>query len=98
MKSVIPDVVKEELKEKAAEENKPAIIKKKDLKMLYDKTYDKVIRTMMERPDFNSVIYEEKNKKKFDEFGKKIRNNRDDHGKKKKYRKKDRAAKFWNKN
>lgn len=96
LKKAIPDVVKEEIKEKAAENNVPPIIRKKDLDSMIDDTYNRIYRTMMNQIDCTVVIKEEKNKNKFDENGKRIRKNRDEHGKRKKYKKKNKAAAFWN--
>ena len=97
LKSVMPDIIKSELKEKAAEQNLPPIVKKSDFKKMCEESYDNVVRVMMQQPDYASIIFENKTKKKFDENGKKIRNNRDENGVKKKYKKKDKASVFWNK-
>ncbi len=93
----MPDLMTSEIKEKAAEKGVPPIIKKKEFDKICDDNYDKIMRVMMESPDYVSVIYADKNKIKFDENGKKIRNNRDEKGKRKKYVRKDKASQFWNK-
>lgn len=96
LKGILPDVIKEEIREKAKENNTPAIVKKKTLKKMIDSTHDRVFRAMLYQTDYSNSIFEEKNKSKLDEYGRKIRNNKDLEGKKKKYKKKNKAEAFWN--
>ena len=95
LKKIMPDIVKDELAERAQQEGVEPKIHKREFKKIVEENYDRVYRHMLSQSDFASVIFEKKKEKKFDENGKRIRNNRDEHGKKKKYPKNKPKSGFW---
>jgi len=60
LKTLMPDMVKDELLERAKEKGDSAKIKKKDFKKIVDESYDRIYRHMLVNPDYSSVIFEEK--------------------------------------
>lgn len=95
LKDMMPDIVKDELRERAKSDGISLKITKGEFKKLVEESYDKIHRKMLDSEDYIEMLTEKKGARKFDENGKRIRNNRDETGAKKKFKRKGKTVGFW---